>query len=141
MEDLTLKDFIATALIDVVSAMNEFEDFSDKNAWGATAFPNINQIIAGPKEEFQSENQMVKTEYLLSSHIDNSTGERVESTVVNFNFDIAVTASSNKNERGKAGIKVLQLIEGGIERNADKGMSNASRIQFKVPIALRPYVK
>ena len=141
MTDLTLRDFIATALKDVVSAMNEFEDFSRKKAWGATAFPNINQFISDPRKEIQPENQMVKTEYLLSSHIDESTGERVESTVVNFNFDIAVTATSNEKKGGKAGIKVLQLIEGGIENNAAKGMSNVSRIQFKVPIALRPYAK
>lgn len=44
MENLTLKDFIATALIDVVSAMNEFEDFSNKNKRGKAGIKMLQLI-------------------------------------------------------------------------------------------------
>ncbi len=49
-------------------------------------------------------------------------------------FDIAVTVEDSIEGKGKAGIKVLGLIEGGGKITKDKKNSTVSRIKFGVDI-------
>jgi len=140
MSELSLEEFIGGALKDVLGALNEFETFSITKNWGATAFPNINQIITDPATGGGA-HQLAKTEYLLSTYVDSASGETMEATVINFEFDVAVTAGSEKTKGGKAGIKVLELIEGGANKSITEANNSVSRISFKVPIALNSRVK
>ena len=52
------------------------------------------------------------------------------------NFDVAVTASETDGTKGGGGIKVAQILHGGIETSKSTENQSISRVRFSLPLVL-----
>lgn len=112
---MDLKDFIKTAITDIVDAVREAQD-AVKDV--ATVVPFAKNANCG-------------------SHIRTADGV---ANVSNVDFDIAVTTETNEsaNSGVKAGIQVAGLLNFGVgvKDGASEKYQNVSRIKFSVPVIL-----
>lgn len=115
---MNLKDFIKTALMDLITGIDEAKNELGKE--GSLICPPIGPAY---RKEFDLQMDAMGRHY-----------QKVE-------FDVAVTAEKNSscegNIEGKAGlIKVLNL-SADIKGNLNTNNSTVSRVKFHVPIALQ----
>ncbi|MDO4163987.1 MAG: hypothetical protein Q4D56_06330 [Bacteroides sp.] len=110
-----MKDFIKTAITDIVDAVREAQD-AVKDV--ATVVPFVKDANSVP-------------------HIKTAEGF---ANVSNVDFDIAVTTETNESaDNGvKAGIQVAGLLNfgAGVKDAASEKHQNVSRIKFSVPVIL-----
>ena len=112
---MNLKEFITETVSAIVDATSELQE--DYEGSGALVNPPVSFRERDILEEGSSENRF--------------------RTVQTVEFDVAVTASSNKDAGGKFGLKVLS-IEAGVDGNASSQKEQVSRVRFSIPIALTP---
>ncbi len=111
---MDLKEFIKTALVDIVEGIEEAKSELDKRA---------NHICPPMGSAYAN-----KFEIQLNS-FNGIYYQQAE-------FDVAVTVENTTDGGAKAGIKVLGFIEANVGRNTSSNSSTISRIKFHVPIGL-----
>lgn len=119
---MKLKEFVKSALTDVVEAVAEAQESA--GASGAVINP-------GSDRENPREGQlMASAVHVLSS--------QVFYPVMPVEFDVAVTVTEGETVEGSGGISVLGIgtIGGGASTSGES--TSFSRIKFKVPMAFRP---
>jgi hypothetical protein len=114
---MELKEFIKTALVDIIEGVQEAKKALNENGACICPFVHTNPSKEGVKS-------MEKFDHFHGLH---------HQTV---HFDIAVTTENTKTNGGKAGIKVF-CFEAGIGGNFDISNATVSKIKFLVPIALK----
>ena len=109
---MDLKEFTKETLLQIVQGVNEANsELEQQNAY----IPN----------------RTVKTETRV--FVDN---ERYQADVIEVDFDVAVTATESEGTRGGGGIKVAQIIHGGIEASSNSENQSISRVKYKIPLVL-----
>lgn len=114
---MELKEFIKTALVDIVKGVNESKQMLGENS--DCICPFVNRYV-------------INNEGKAKGEFDHANG--LHHQVIS--FDIAVTTESTGTNGGKIGIKVCGL-EAGVGKSADVTNASTSRIKFHVPIALK----
>ncbi|MEX1034408.1 MAG: hypothetical protein WDZ54_00520 [Sneathiella sp.] len=112
---MDLKEFIVETISAIADATNELQ----------TSYEN-DEILVNPPTSQSGENV-----YLEGS------GHYAFRHVRDVDFDVALTASSSLDAKGKAGLKVFSVEVGG-GGGASKAQEQVSRVQFSIPIALKP---
>ncbi len=112
---MDLKSFIKTALIDLVTAIDEAKH-ELKDPAGSLICPPSQGLDANLNPKIDSSHQYQKVE-----------------------FDLAVSVEEKNTSQGGVGIKVLGLAANAGE-NAISNYSTVSRVKFHVPIGLKPKV-
>ncbi len=110
---MELREFITESLTEIIAGI---QDAQDAEQTGAFIVPSG----VGIGDSFP-ENRGVRHR------------ARLLTTVVQ--FDIAVTAEANQTRTGKAGLKIA-IVEGGVQGQTGSRSTEASRIQFSVPLLL-----
>ena len=111
---MELKDFISTALIDIVEGVQESKKLLGENQ--NCICPIVKNCMGGSSlKEF-----------------DHTQGLHHKTV----HFDVAVTIENKNTKNGKIGIKVCGL-EAGIGKAGDAAYSSTSRIKFDIPIAFK----
>jgi len=81
-----------------------------------------------------------KHAHVTSHAIKNSSGgiliDHNYINAVEVNFDVAVTASETDGTKGGGGIKVAQILHGGIETSKSTENQSISRVRFSLPLVL-----
>ncbi|WP_109464019.1 trypco2 family protein [Albibacillus kandeliae] len=112
---MDLKEFIQETISAIADATSELQErYTEK------------EILINPPSALNNH-----TTYSPESR--NYTYRRVQ----DIEFDVAVSASSEKSVGGKGGIKVLS-VELGAQGEIAKADEHVSRVHFKIPITLRP---
>ncbi len=62
--------------------------------------------------------------------------ERYEADAIEVDFDVAVTATETEGTKGGGGIKVAQILLGGIEASSNTENQSISRVKYKIPLVL-----
>lgn len=98
------------------------------------------QIVQGVNEaniELKEHNAYV-TYRILKSEAGNSHVDRSHSitNAVNVDFDVAVTTTETDATSGGGGIRVAQLLHGGVESLSSSESQLVSRIKYSIPIVL-----
>ncbi|MCF8468015.1 MAG: hypothetical protein K9G33_11475 [Sneathiella sp.] len=112
---MDLKEFIIETISAIADATNELQ----------TSYESEGVIVNPP-----------------TSH-DGASVFEIDSQVYTFrhvkdvNFDVALTVGSSIDAEGKAGLKVFSAEIGG-STGASKAKEQVSRVQFSIPIALKP---
>lgn len=119
---VSLKDFVKGTLTEVIDALYEFEGDQAEKKRRVTPFP-------APGWGQGTENWAVGT-------MDNDTGGADNFIIMQMQFDVAVTATSEANKEGSGGLKVMEFLTA-TGSMSDKSIdSSVSRVQFKVPVQL-----
>ncbi len=111
---MELKDFIKTALIDLITGVDEAK-LVLKDQGGSFVCPPLGHAY--------------RKEFDLQFDAHGRYYQKVE-------FDVAVTVENTDTGGAKAGIKVMGL-EASLGGNLTANSSTASRVKFHVPIALQ----
>jgi len=110
---MDLKEFTKETLVQIVQGVNEAnEQLADNNAY----------ITRGIQKSTTGD-----------SYIDRS-GHYTHA--VNVDFDVAVTATEIDGTKGGGGIKVAQILHGGIETSKSTENQSISRIKYSIPLVL-----
>lgn len=112
---MELKEFIKTALVDIVNAVKETQNEVGDSA---TVMP-------------------IRTKAYQTFDIAVEGGHEI---VSNIDFDMAVTVGSKEGAEGKAGggIQIAQILNigAGHRENIENSSQNVSRMKFTIPIVL-----
>ncbi|SHI42682.1 hypothetical protein SAMN04488012_101328 [Palleronia salina] len=112
---MDLKDFVKETISSIVEATNELQDeWGDQ---GVIVNPPVSTLAPGTYKQNSSTHTF-----------------RAIQTI---KFDVAVTASSQTGGGGKVGVKVW-VFEAGTEGEHARHHEEVSRVQFEVPLTLRP---
>jgi hypothetical protein len=120
MTIMELKEFIKTALVDIIQGVYEAKSNLDEQYKYGCICPEA------------GEGRLTSNE-LVDNIVTNDQSIIYQQKV---DFDIAVTIENTGTKGGKVGIKVLGL-EAGIGKNSDVTNTAVSRIKFHVPVALK----
>lgn len=96
------------------------------------------QIVQGVEE---ANAELAEKHAHVTSHaVKNSSGgiliEENFTNAVEVEFDVAVTATETNDAKGGGGIKVAQIIHGGIETSKSTENQSISRVRFSLPLVL-----
>lgn len=120
---MELKEFIKTALIDIVQGVYEAKKNLDEQYNYGCICPDSGVSRITCKELNDNAIVAKDNQLIYQQKID---------------FDVAVTTENTGTNGSKVGIKVFGL-EAGIGKNSDVTNTAMSRIKFHVPIALKTH--
>lgn len=115
---ITLKDFVAQTLAEIVDALTEFAD--DKASTGASPNPAIRNLEG-------------RTD-LIVGELD-SQNHRAD-LIMPVTFDVAVSAEDTEGKAASAGIKVFSIFNADGTLHSEATARVANRVQFTVPLKL-----
>lgn len=120
---MELKEFVKTAIVDIVEAVKEADEEMQKISSSAKVIPpgRYDSIDGAP--------------YLKTEGLQKTT---CPITLVGFNLKIEVVESHENAAEMRGG--VLRVISGGIEGSAKGAESKVQEVSFSVPLLL-PYRK
>lgn len=95
------------------------------------------QIVQGVEE---ANSELVEKHALVTSHaVKNGNNIFMDEDYVNaieVEFDVAVTVTETGGTKGGGGIKVAQVLHGGVETSKSSENQSISRVRFALPLVL-----
>ncbi|WP_108651251.1 hypothetical protein [Dongshaea marina] len=116
---MELDDFVDKVLVQVAQGV--------ERAQATLRESGSNAVLNCPVERSSGKNSGSKLTYL---------GDNTYSLVESVDFDVAVTTHDESGTKGSGGIKVLKMLNAGVEASTTATSGTESRVRFSVPISL-----